>query len=111
MHFIWTAGGKGQGSHDGGIRVPTIMKWPGKVKAGHVVDEPVSLMDVFPTVARALRVRLPPSLVVDGRDLTELVTGREKVSPHEFMMHYCQGDVHAVRYRPRQGQLLTKFSP
>ena len=37
---------------EGGIRVPGIFRWPGFLPAGHVVHEPTSLMDVFPTVVQ-----------------------------------------------------------
>lgn len=38
------------GGWEGGIRVPGIFRWPGVLPAGRVVDEPTSMMDVFPTV-------------------------------------------------------------
>nr|KAG5712910.1 hypothetical protein BaRGS_007507 [Batillaria attramentaria] len=88
-------GRRAGGYNDGGIRVPTLIRWPGKVKAGHVTDEPVSLMDVLPTVAQALHVQLPASHVTDGRDLVPLLSGEEVVSAHEFLFHYCQNRVHA----------------
>jgi arylsulfatase A-like enzyme len=40
------------GGWEGGIRVPGILRWPGVLPAGRVIDEPTSLMDVFPTVVR-----------------------------------------------------------
>lgn len=102
-------GGKGHGAPDGGIRMPTLLRWPGKVKAGHVTDEPVSLMDVFPTIAHALNVKLPPGHVADGLDLLPLLSGQENVSPHAFLFHYCQDRIHAVRHRPRTGTSVFKL--
>ncbi|KAK7505580.1 hypothetical protein BaRGS_00003325 [Batillaria attramentaria] len=93
-------GGKSHGAPDGGIRVPTLIRWPGKVKAGHVTDEPVSLMDVLPTVAQALHVQLPASHVTDGRDLVPLLSGEEVVSAHEFLFHYCTNVWKLVMYEP-----------
>ena len=101
---VLRAGGKTHGAPDGGIRVPTILKWPGKVASGQVTDEPVSLMDVLPTIARAVHAQLPANHVVDGKDLLPLLTGDEGRSPHEFLFHYCQDRVDAVRYRPREGE-------
>ena len=64
-------------------------------------------MDVLPTLAALLHVPLDSDVtsghVVDGASLVPLLTGRETVSPHEFLFHYCQDSVHAVRYRPRTG--------
>ncbi|EPQ07558.1 Arylsulfatase F [Myotis brandtii] len=44
-------GGKGTAGWEGGIRVPGLFRWPGKLPAGNVIDEPTSLMDILPTVA------------------------------------------------------------
>lgn len=38
------------GGWEGGIRVPGIFRWPGRLAAGRVVDEPTSLMDLYPTL-------------------------------------------------------------
>lgn len=43
-------GGKAMGGWEGGIRVPGIFRWPGRLAAGKVVDEPTSLMDLYPTL-------------------------------------------------------------
>ena len=40
------------GGWEGGIRVPGIFRWPGVLPAGRVIQEPTSLMDVFPTVVQ-----------------------------------------------------------
>lgn len=47
---IWPVGGKAMGGWEGGIRVPGIFRWPGRLPAGRVVDEPTSLMDLYPTL-------------------------------------------------------------
>lgn len=43
-------GGKAMGGWEGGIRVPGIFRWPGRLTAGRVVNEPTSLMDLYPTL-------------------------------------------------------------
>ncbi|XP_012662599.1 arylsulfatase E [Otolemur garnettii] len=45
-------GGKGMGGWEGGIHVPGIFRWPGVLPAGRVINEPTSLMDVFPTMVQ-----------------------------------------------------------
>lgn len=47
------------GGWEGGIRVPGILRWPGVLPPGHVVPEPTSLMDVFPTVVKLAGGALP----------------------------------------------------
>ena len=104
-HFsiFFSPGGKAHGTVDGGIRVPAVMRWPGHIPPGTVVDEPTSLMDVLPTVAKAMGESVPGDRQMDGYDLLPLLQKTTLVSPHEFMFHYCGTEVHAVRYRPREG--------
>ncbi|XP_076442773.1 steryl-sulfatase-like [Babylonia areolata] len=104
------SGGKGDGSTEGSFRVPGIVRWPGHVPAGVVVREPVSLMDVLPTVAELLNVSdVTSGHVMDGVSMVPLLRGEERVSPHEFLFHYCGDSVHAVTYRPRSGTKMWKL--
>ncbi|XP_006637982.3 arylsulfatase D [Lepisosteus oculatus] len=111
-------GGKGMGGWEGGIRVPGIFRWPGKLPAGRVIDEPTSLMDVYPTLAGLARGELPKDRILDGRDLMPLLEGKVQRSEHEFMFHYCGAYLNAVRWHPQNSKdvfkvhLLTpNFSP
>ena len=61
---------------EGGIRVPTFMKWPGKIAPGTVIDEPVAHIDVMPTLAAAAGVTLPDDLVIDGRNILPVAMGQ-----------------------------------
>ncbi len=53
------SGGKAMGGWEGGIRVPGIFRWPGRLTPGREVAEPTSLMDVFPTVVKLAGGALP----------------------------------------------------
>nr|KAG5711999.1 hypothetical protein BaRGS_026440 [Batillaria attramentaria] len=90
-------GAKSESASEGGIRAAGIVRWPVKIPAGHVVEEPVSLMDVLPTIASLLHVPLPSGVTLDGKNMMPLLTGRTSVSSHEFLFHYCGDRVHAVR--------------
>nr|XP_028698031.1 arylsulfatase F isoform X2 [Macaca mulatta] len=94
-------GGKGMGGWEGGIRVPGIVRWPGKVPAGRLIKEPTSLMDILPTVASVSGGSLPQDRVIDGRDLMPLLQGNARHSEHEFLFHYCGSQLHAVRWIPK----------
>ena len=52
---IWlsslVSGGQGMGGWEGGIRVPGIFRWPTVLQAGKVINEPTSLMDIYPTLS------------------------------------------------------------
>jgi len=63
----WT---KGAGGYEALTRVPLIVRWPGRIRAGAVVEQPVSLVDVFPTLCEATEEPVPPG--VTGRSLLAL---------------------------------------
>jgi arylsulfatase A len=67
------SGGKGS-CEEGGIRVPAIMRWPARIKAGRVVDDPVSTLDLFPTIVALTGATLPPRHY-HGVDVSRLITG------------------------------------
>ncbi|XP_006877303.1 PREDICTED: arylsulfatase E [Chrysochloris asiatica] len=101
-------GGKGMGGWEGGIRVPGIFWWPDVLPAGQLIHEPTSLMDIFPMVVHLGGGQLPQDRVTDGRDLTALLLGATARSNHEFLMHYCEGVLHAVRWHQRSRGTIWK---
>ncbi|XP_068126035.1 arylsulfatase D-like isoform X2 [Hyperolius riggenbachi] len=95
-------GGKGMAGWEGGIRVPGIFRWPGVIPSDTVIDEPTSLMDLFPTVVGLGGGKLPTDRIIDGRDLFPLLTLKASQSEHEFLFHYCGNDLHAVRWHQKE---------
>ncbi len=68
------SGAKGS-CQEGGIRVPGIARWPAKIRAGRVVGEPVSTMDLFPTLVTLAGGAVPGDRKYDGMDVSRLLTG------------------------------------
>ena len=82
---------------DGGVRVPCIMRWPGKVAAGRVCDEPVMAIDLLPTVTELIDGKTSEEKI-DGRSIRPLVLGeRDAKSPHEALYFYAGDELQAVR--------------
>ncbi|XP_045669596.1 steryl-sulfatase isoform X2 [Ursus americanus] len=109
----WSVGGKAN-NWEGGIRIPGILRWPGVIEAGLEIDEPTSNMDIFPTVAKLAGSPLPEDRIIDGRDLMPLLQGKTQLSDHEFLFHYCNFYLNAVRWRPRNSTSVWKaffFTP
>ncbi|XP_043086478.1 LOW QUALITY PROTEIN: arylsulfatase D [Puntigrus tetrazona] len=107
-------GGKAMGGWEGGIRVPGIFRWPGRLTPGREVAEPTSLMDVFPTVVKLAGGALPEDRILDGHDLMPLLEARTNRSEHEFMFHYCGMYLNAVRWHPNDSESIFKvhfFTP
>ncbi len=70
--------GKGE-MYEGGIRVPFIMQWKGKIPAGQIYDQPVSSCDIFPTAATAAGALVPQGL--DGIDLLPYLSANGAQQP------------------------------
>jgi len=68
---------------EGGLKVPFMIQWKGKIKAGTVCTAPVISLDVFATVASAIGIDLPSDRIYDGVNLIPFVNGENKNVPHE----------------------------
>lgn len=86
-------------TYEGGMRVPCIMRWPGKIPAGRVCAEVGASFDLLPTFARLAGASLPKNLVLDGKDISALLLGEEE-SPHDFFYYYRGRRLQAVRQGP-----------
>ncbi|KAM4047501.1 arylsulfatase H-like isoform 1-T6 [Anomaloglossus baeobatrachus] len=102
-------GGKGMGGLEGGIRVPGILRWTGVLPANTEIDKPTSLMDIYTTVAKLGGGILPQDRIIDGKDLMPLLQGRVPNSDHEFMFHYCEEYLHAVRWQQTSSDTVWKI--
>jgi arylsulfatase A len=89
--------GKGT-SFEGGVRVPAIFRWPGKLPAGATTREPAMTIDVLPTMAKLIGADLPSELKLDGKDIWPLVSARpDAKSPHDALYFYWDRQLQAVR--------------
>nr|XP_027198407.1 steryl-sulfatase-like [Dermatophagoides pteronyssinus] len=92
-------GGKGHGAMEGGIRVPTFLRWPNVLPKNLTkISQATSQMDLFPTISAILNLTLPTDRILDGRNIFPLLTGENHTSPHNFLFHYCGIYLHGVRY-------------
>jgi arylsulfatase A-like enzyme len=83
---------------EGGVRVPCVMRWPGKIPAGTLCRELASTMDLFPTFARLAGADVPKDRVIDGRDIWPLMSNQpEARSPHEVFYYYWNQHLQAIR--------------
>ncbi len=74
--------------YEGGIRVPLIVRWPGKVEAGVVEETPVILTDLHPTILAATGLDLNSTIPNDGHNLLPLLKGKEKLKNRAVYWHY-----------------------
>ena len=85
---------------EGGIRVPCIIRWPGRIPAGQVSNEIVHEVDLFPTIAAAIGADIVPSdRAIDGINVLPFLEGKRKASGREHVILYTNTQLRAVKYR------------
>jgi arylsulfatase A len=90
-------------TYEGGVRVPAMVRWPGRLKANTVCREMLSSLDVLPTILAATGAATPTDRILDGNEMTATLAG-EKPSPHEAL-HWVWDQGRNEQWRGmRQGQ-------
>jgi len=93
--------GRKRDLHEGGIRVPGLARWPGKIAPGTTCDTPVIGSDLFPTMLAAAGVKAPGDRVLDGVDIGAVLTGQaakvERPQPLYWRLHMAPNARYAMR--------------
>lgn len=86
--------GRKRDDHEGGIRVPGIVRWPGHIKPGMVSDVPVIGSDIFATVLDITGIPLPTDRTIDGVSMLPAFEGRpvERKVPLFWRTHVSRPD-------------------
>jgi arylsulfatase A-like enzyme len=74
--------------YEGGIRVPLIVRWPGKVKPGITDPTPIILTDFYPTILDAAGLSPDPDSRVDGENILPHLKGEQKLKERSIHWHY-----------------------
>ena len=85
---------------EGGVREPTLAWWPGKIAAGSVCDAVAGNIDFLPTFVKVAGGTVPTDRKIDGKDISPLLLGQTKESPHEARYYYAHYQLQAVRAGP-----------
>ena len=89
-------GGKGD-LLEGGIRVPAIIRWPGRVREGARSDQVLASFDWLPTLARAAGAATDRRYAPDGEDLLGVLEGREPNRPRQLFWRFREKNQAAAR--------------
>ena len=81
---------------EGGFRVPCIIRWPESVRGSTRYDDIVTSMDFLPTLARICSTDVPGDRIIDGIDISGILTGGKNIQERVFY-YYHKGDLCAVR--------------
>jgi arylsulfatase len=84
---------------EGSLRVPALMRWPGKIPAGRISNEIVHIVDVLPTLARIGGAEVPQDRIIDGVDQLEFILGRQEKSNREGFPAFNGDELFAYKWR------------
>lgn len=99
--------GKKGSCYEGGLRIPCIVKWPGKIKPGSKTDAASYFPDWFPTLCEMAGADLPKESL-DGVSLTSVLSGGELPNRHEPMIWEFNGYGGIVAIRDGQWKALRR---
>jgi arylsulfatase len=84
---------------EGALRVPFVVRWPGRIAAGRSSDEIVHAMDLFPTFATIAGGTVPEDRPIDGLDVSALLLGERDESGREGFIVYMGAEIFGVKWR------------
>ena len=100
-HHGWS--GPWRGSYftglEGSLRVPFIIRWPGKVPAGTVSNGIVHALDLYATLAKWTGAKIPTDRVIDSIDQSAHLTGQSEKSARDGFMVYVGSEVFGIKWR------------
>jgi arylsulfatase len=85
--------------YEGSLRVPFLIRWPGKVPEQRVSNEMMHAVDLLPTLAAIVGKDLPEDRVYDGVDQTDFLTGKKNQSARESVVIYLGNVLFGVKWR------------
>ena len=85
-------------TYEGGMRVPCIMSWKGKIPSGTVCDEIGATIDLLPTFADLAGAKIPDDRIIDGKNIWPIISGQKGArSPHDIYYYYKGNRLESAR--------------
>ena len=84
-------------SWEGGIRVPMIARWPGRIPSGQVCHEMAGVIDLLPTLCGLAGAAAPADRTIDGRDIWPLMSRPGAKSPHDALFSMADTKLQTIR--------------
>lgn len=106
---MWT--GTYHTAMEGALRVPLVVRWPGRVPAARVTNEIVHVVDLYPTLAAVAGTRVPQDRPIDGVDQSDLWFGRQERSAREGFVYYIKDELRAVKWRDWKMHFVWETEP
>jgi arylsulfatase len=84
---------------EGSLRVPFIIRWPGRIPAGRASNEIVHEVDTYTTFAKIAGASVPQDRPIDGVDQTDFLLGKSEKSNREGFPVFVADRLEAVKWR------------
>lgn len=85
--------------YEGSLRVPFLIRWPGRIPPKQVSNEIVHAVDLFVTLANWVGGKIPNDRIMDGVDQSALLMGKSESSARESIVIYVGNDLFGVKWR------------
>jgi len=85
--------------YEGSLRVPFLIRWPGKIPAKQLSNDIVHTIDLFPTLANFMGGKIPQDRTLDGVDQSDFLMGKAKKSARESMVIYLTNELFGAKWR------------
>ncbi len=85
--------------YEGSLRVPFLIRWPGKIPNQQVSNEIFHQIDVFPTLASFIGVDIPKDRIIDGVDQSDFLMGKTNKSARESLVIYIGNELFGAKWR------------
>jgi len=97
--------------YEGGIRVPGLLRWPGHTKAGQVCRQPVSGVDLLPTLCAVAGVAVPADRAIDGASFLPILEGKpiRRTRPLYWQFNFSRSEP-KVAMRVGEWKILAALS-
>ena len=96
---------------EGGVRVPAIISWPGKIPVNETRNQLCTNIDWFPTLAELCDIKLPSSKI-DGKSMVPVIKSSKSVSPHDaFYWQSRETKQGGLQWAVREGDWKLMHNP
>jgi arylsulfatase len=85
--------------YEGSLRVPFLIRWPGKIPAKQVSNDIVHQIDLFATLANFVGGDIPKDRIMDGVDQSDFLMGKSEKSARESVIIYIGNELFGVKWR------------
>lgn len=93
---------------EGSLRVPFIIRWPGKIAAGRTSNEIVHELDTFTTFASIAGVTVPKDRPIDGVDQTDFFLGKQQQSNRDNVLAFVADRLEAIKFKDWKVELYDR---